>query len=71
MIPQATIRHAINSFVLWRARHRIMSAIPELAELDAKQRMLARSHRKGAAKIIAEKRKVMTAKLQQEVGRHG
>lgn len=68
MISQSTIRHTINSFVLWRMGRRIKTAIPEIAELDKQQRMLTKAHRKGPARIIAEKRRVMTEVLRQEVG---
>lgn len=67
MITAATIRHIITKWTNWRSRKVIRQAYPDIEELDQRQCEATRSHRKGAARFIAEKRAAMTGHLRDEM----
>ena len=69
MIVPAYVRRAFQAWAAWRARQRLYTAVPHLRELDRRQAEDRRRHKAGSRAIAAEKRRVMTERLQIESGR--
>lgn len=67
MIP-TYVRRAIRSWTAWRARQRLLRAVPELRDLDRRQCEITRQHRAGARAIAVQRRRVMTERLAAETG---
>lgn len=69
------IRRAIARWHQWRFdrarqdRHRsLRKAVPALAALDSRDAEARRQHRSGARHIAAERKRLVTARLMQEMG---
>lgn len=62
------VRHAVTTWMLWRAHRRIRRAIPELVALDARQADVRSQHRSGAKAVASERKKLVTERLRDELG---
>lgn len=69
MSLRSIIRHTINDWALWRLRRSLRRAEPRFAALDAREADLRARHKAGAKSIAAERKALMTARLQLELGR--
>jgi hypothetical protein len=69
MSTRSIIWHAVNSWLLWRARRKLRNAVPALVALDAAERDARRLHRSGAREIASERKRLVTERLRLEMGR--
>lgn len=70
MIISRSISRALFRWMAWRAHRRLYAAMPSLRELDTRKQSIARQHRAGGREIEVERRRLVTARLALECGRH-
>jgi hypothetical protein len=63
------IRRAVTTWMLWRARRSLRTAVPALVGLDTKKAVLARQHRSGGREIALERKRLVTERLRMEITR--
>lgn len=69
MRTPSIVWHAVNAWLLWRAKRRLYRAVPALAVLDQQRAEKRRRHASGARQIDMRKRALVTERLMHELGR--
>ncbi|MEO9231531.1 MAG: hypothetical protein ABI216_21635 [Devosia sp.] len=64
-----TLRRRINGWFAWIAHKRLARAVPGFAALDNREAAARRLHRSGARQSTLERKRLVTARLMQEIGR--
>lgn len=69
MRTPSIVWHAVNAWMLWRARRKLRKAVPALAALDIAEREKRRQHARGCREIALQRKGLVTERLRVELGR--